>query len=78
MRMNRNFTPEMVQDFLDELLETLSPSSVYHYRTIFNSAFNFAVRWKKYDDNLVIPIKQIPEREARDRFVEVKELATLY
>jgi integrase len=75
----RNITPEMVQDFLDELLdyEQLSPSSVNHYRTILNSAFNFAIRWKKYDDNPVAPIKQVPEREARDRFVEVAELASL-
>jgi integrase len=73
----RHLTPEMVQDFLDDLLKTLSPSSVNHYRTILNSAFNFAIRWKKYDDNPVVPIKQIPEREARDRFVEVKELVSL-
>ena len=75
----RNLSPEMVQDFLDELLELekLSPSSVNHYRTILNSAFNFAVRWKKYDDNPVAPIRQIPEREPRDRFVEVSELAAL-
>ena len=73
----RNLTPEMVQDFLDELLKTLSPASVNHYRTILNSAFNFAIKWKKYDDNPVRPISQIPEREARDRFVEVAELASL-
>lgn len=73
----RNLTPEMVQDFLDDLLKTLSPSSVNHYRTILNSAFNFAIKWKKYDDNPVIPIKQIPEREARDRFVEVTELVAI-
>jgi integrase len=73
----RNFTPEMVQDFLDDLLKSLSPSSVNHYRTIINSAFNFAIKWKKYDDNPVIPIKQIPEREARDRFVEVTELVAI-
>jgi integrase len=74
---SRNFTPEMVQSFLDELLETLSPSSVNHYRTIINSAFNFAIKWKKYDDNPVILIRQIPEREARDRFVGVEELVKL-
>ena len=75
----RNFTPEMVQEFLDDLLnnEELSPSSVNHYRTILNSAFNFAIKWKKYDDNPVRPIPQIPEREARDRFVEVSEVADL-
>ena len=39
----RNLTPEMVQDFLDELLKTRSPASVNHYRTIINSAFNFAM-----------------------------------
>ena len=42
-----------------------------------NSSFNFAIRWKKYDDNPVNVIPQIPEREARDRFVEVSELAAL-
>ena len=73
----RNFQPEMIDDFLKELLKTLSPSSVNHYRTILNSAFNFAIRWKKYDDNPVKVIPQIPEREARDRFVEVSELAAL-
>src|SRR5205085_10196957 len=75
----RNLSPEMVQDFLDELVEfeKLSPSSANHYRTILNSAFNFAIRWKKYDDNPIAPIKQIPEREPRDRFVEVSELASL-
>jgi integrase len=75
----RNLSPEMVQDFLDELVEfeKLSPSSANHYRTILNSAFNFAVRWKKYDDNPVAPIPQLPEREPRDRFVEVSELAAL-
>jgi integrase len=75
----RNLTPEMVQDFLDELLEVekLAPASVNHYRTILNSSFNFAIKWKKYDDNPVAPISQIPEREPRDRFVEVKELGAL-
>ncbi len=75
----RNLTPEMVQDFLDSLLtkEELSPSSANHYRTILNSAFNFAIKWKKYDDNPVRPIPQIQEREARDRFVAVEEVVKL-
>src|SRR5437764_2363918 len=75
----RNLSPEMVQDFLDELVEfeKLSPSSANHYRTILNSAFNFAMRWKKYDDNPVAPISQLPERDPRDRFVEVDELVKL-
>lgn len=75
----RNLTPEMIQNFLDGLLtkEKLSPSSVNHYRTIFNSTFNFVIKWKKYDDNPVIPTKQVPEREARDRFVAVEELVKL-
>lgn len=73
----RQFTPEMVKDFLQELLETLSPSSVNHYRTILNSSFNFAIKRKKYDENPVAVVSQIPEREARDRFVEVSELAAL-
>ena len=73
----RNFMPETIQDFLNDLLKTLSPSSVNHYRTILNSSFNFAINWKKYDDNPVRVIPQIAERDARDRFVEVSELASL-
>jgi len=74
----RKLLPEMIDDFLKELLEEeYSPSYVNHYRTIFNSTFNYAIRWKKYDDNPVAVIPQIPEREARDRFVEVSELAAL-
>ena len=73
----RNFVPEMIDDFLQELLKTLAPSSVNHYRTILNSSFNFAINWKKYDDNPVKVIPQIEERESRDRFVEVSELAAL-
>jgi integrase len=75
----RKLLPEMIDDFLRELLEEeeYSPSYVNHYRTIFNSAFNFAIKWKKYDDNPCAVIPQIPEREARDRFVEVSELAAL-
>jgi integrase len=73
----RKLTPEIIQNFLDDLLKTLSPASVNHYRTIFNSAFNFAVKWKKYDDNPVTPIPQVPEREPRDRFVTIAELAAI-
>jgi integrase len=75
----RKLLPEMIDDFLKELLEVekYSPSYVNHYRTIFNSAFNFAIKWKKYDENPVSVIPQLPEREARDRFVEVSELAAL-
>jgi integrase len=75
----RSLTPEVVQDFLNELteVEKLAPASVNHYRTILNSSFNFAIKWKKYDDNPVTPIPQVPEREPRDRFVEVSELAAL-
>ena len=70
-------TSETIQEFLDELIETLSVSSVNHFRTIFNSTFNFAIRWKKYDDNSVASIKQFEEADPRDRFVSVQELAQL-
>ena len=73
----RHFAPEMIDAFLTKLLKTLSPSSVNHYRTMLNSSFNFAIKWKRYDDNPVKLIPQLPEREARDRFVEVSELAAL-
>ncbi len=75
----RNLHPEIIDDFLRELLEVekYSPSYVNHYRTIFNSSFNYAIKWKKYDDNPVAVIEQVPENEPRDRFVEVSELAAL-
>ena len=75
----RHITPELVQDFLYELVEKegLAPSSVNHYRTIFNSTFNFAKKWKKYDDNPCAPVPQLEERDPRDRFVEVKEILGL-
>ena len=73
----RNLMPELIQDFLNDLLKTLSPTSVNHYRTILNSAFNFAIKWKKYDENPVIPIPQLQENEPRDRFVTVQELSAL-
>ncbi|MDT5155946.1 MAG: hypothetical protein QOH51_303 [Acidobacteriota bacterium] len=76
----RHISPELIQDFLYELLEKekLSPSSANHYRSIFNSTFNFAVRWKKYDDNPCAPVHQIEERDPRDRFVTVQELVSLF
>ena len=75
----RNISPEAIHDFLYELLEIeeLAPASVNHYRSIFNSTFNFAIRWKKYDDNPCAPVHQIEEREPRDRFVTVDELVAL-
>jgi integrase len=75
----RHISPEQIQDFLYELLEDekLSPSSVNHYRSIINSTFNFAIRWKKYDDNPAAPVRQIEERDPRDRFVTVDELVSL-
>jgi integrase len=74
----RKLSSEAIQDFLDELLETLSPASVNHYRTIFNSTFNFAIKWKKYDDNPCAPVRQVEERDPRDRFVTVQELVQLF
>ena len=78
-RKVRHISPELIQDFLFELLndEKLSPSSVNHYRSIFNSTFNFAIRWKKYDQNPCAPVHQIEERDPRDRFVSVDELVSL-
>jgi integrase len=75
----RQITSEMVQDFLYELLEVekLSPSSANHYRSIFNSTFNFAIKWKKFNENPVKPVPQIEERDPRDRFVEVKEILAI-
>ncbi|HVE56501.1 MAG TPA: phage integrase SAM-like domain-containing protein [Pyrinomonadaceae bacterium] len=75
----RKLLPEMIDNFLEKLREEeeYAPSSVNHYRTIFNSAFNYAIKWKKYDDNPVAVISQIPEREAGGRFAEVSALAAL-
>ena len=73
----RQFTPEIIDEFLRKLSETLSASSVNHYRTMLNSSFNFAIKWKRYDDNPVKIIPQMTEPEGRDRFVEVEELTKL-
>ena len=73
----RNLQPDAVQQFLDEILKDYSASMTNHYRTILNSSFNYAIKWKKYDDNPVNVIPQVPEPEPRDRFVEVSELAAL-
>lgn len=44
----RKLLPEMIDDLLKELSEEgYSPSYVNHYRTILNSSFNFAIKWKK-------------------------------
>jgi integrase len=75
----RKLTSEDIQSFLNDLLfqEKLSPSSVNHYRSIINSTFNFAKKWKKYDENPCAPVHQIEERDPRDRFVSVAELGLL-
>jgi integrase len=72
----RKITSDKVHDFLLDLSENqqLSPSSVNHYRTIMNSVFNFAIKWKQYDENPVRPVHQIPERPGRDRFTTPSEL----
>lgn len=51
--------------------------NISHYRMIFNSAYNFAIKWKKPDDNPVKIIQQHPGREAKDLFVKVSELPSL-
>ena len=68
-----------MQDFLWELrdIENLAPSSVNHYRTILNSTFNFAIKWKQYDENPVKAVHQIQERPGRDRFTTPDELVSL-
>ena len=62
----RAITSETVKEYLDQKqLGGLSASSLNHRRTILNSIFNFAIRWKKFDEN---PVAAIPQfREPRGR-----------
>lgn len=47
----RAITSQDIKDYLDEKkLEGLSASSLNHRRTILNSVFNFAIKWKKFDE----------------------------
>lgn len=75
----RQITADLVQEFLAELAakEELSASSVNHYCTIMNSAFNFAVKRRKYDHNPVSAVHQITEPPWRDRFTTADELKQL-
>lgn len=75
----RQIAPDKVQDFLFDLheKEELSASSVNHYRTIMNSVFNFAIKWKQYDENPVRAVHQFTEPPGRDRFTDSDELRRL-
>jgi integrase len=78
-RKARDIGPEKVQDFLFGLRdkEGLSAASVNHYRTIMNSVYNFAIRWKQYDENPVRAVHQFTEPPGRDRFTDSDELRAL-
>ena len=75
----RAVTSDMIQSFLFELRdnEKLSATSANHYRTIFNSTFNFAIGRKKFDFNPVKAVHQFPESPGRDRFTTSEELNQL-
>lgn len=75
----REIGPENVQAFLFDLSEKeeLSAASVNHYRTIMNSVFNFAIKWKQYDENPVRAVHQFREPPGRDRFTDSDELRAL-
>jgi integrase len=75
----REIGPDKVQEFLFDLSEKegLSASSVNHYRTIMNSVFNFAIKWKQYDENPVRAVHQFSEPPGRDRFTDSDELRAL-
>jgi integrase len=72
----RAITSDMIQSFLFELRdkEQLSATSANHYRTILNSAFNFAIARKKFDFNPVKAVHQFQEPPGRDRFTTSEEL----
>jgi integrase len=73
-RKAREITSDMVREFLNELREELSASSVNHYRTILNSVFNYAIRNKKYDDNPVKAVAMMTQPPGRDRFTTPEEI----
>ena len=71
----KDITSDEVQSFLDDLRASgLSASSVNHYRTIMNSVFNFAIKWKLYDENPVRAVHQIPEPPGRERFTTPEDV----
>ncbi len=69
-RKARSIRPEDVQEFLVDLeARGLAASTVNKYRTILCSAFNFAMRWRKFDSNPVSAVPQRQEPPGRDVFL---------
>lgn len=75
----RQITSDMVRTFLHDLKEDekLSASSLNHYRTIFNSVFNYAIKNRRYDENPVKAVPTFAEPPGRDRFTTPEELQKL-
>ena len=71
----RRITPEMIQNFMDELEgKGLSESSVNHHRNIFCSVFTFCIDRKKYDENPARAVPPLPEPPGRNRFLTSEEI----
>lgn len=75
----RQITPDVVEDFLDELEEKgLSPSSINHHRSIFSSIFSVAVKREWYDKNPVAAVPQRREPPPRNRFLHPEQLQRFF
>ena len=72
----RSITSEDIMKYLQEKKE-LSASSLNHRRTVLNSVFGWAIKWKLYDDNPVSAIPQFKEPPGRQRLMSLEELSQL-
>ena len=73
----REVTSDLVQDFLEDLRETLSPSSCNHFRSMIRSIFKFAVERDQYDRNPVVAVPTFHEPPGRERFPTPDEIRAL-
>jgi integrase len=74
----REITPDAVRSFLADLrAEGLAAASINQCRTILCSAFNYAIRFEKYDKNPVSIVPQKKEPPGRDRFPEPEEIVQM-
>jgi len=74
----REISADAIQEFLDTLeRDGYAASSINKHRTIFCSAFNFAIRRGKYDLNPVSAVPQRKEPPGRDVFLPAEDFRKL-
>ena len=74
----RAIGPEQIRSYLDDQCSRgLSASSCNHRRTILNSIFNWAIRWRRFDENPVRAVSQFQEPPGRSRVPTAEEFRKL-